>query len=119
MHLGACMAAGVGFAVQLCVAVCVCVCTSGWCVALACSACLAWERVCVHVAGGAAASQAEKCGQENKVQSLCKEFVSASVSPLLAVKLVSHIPAAGSDLQLGTGVESSHPHVLPQHLSHE
>lgn len=45
----------------------VCVCTPGWRTALACSACLAWECVCVHVAGGAAAPRAEKRSQENKV----------------------------------------------------
>lgn len=68
MHLDVCMAAGVGFALQLCVGgVCVCVCTPGWRTALACSACLAWECVCVHVAGGAAARRTEKRSQETKV----------------------------------------------------
>lgn len=43
--------------------------------------------------------------------------MSPSVSPLPEVKLVSHSPWAGSDLHLGTEVESFHSHVLPQHLS--
>lgn len=71
------------------------------------------------MAGGAAALQGEKCRQENEFQCLCKKLASASVPPLLTVKLVSHNPGAGSDLHLGAGVESSHLHVLPHYFSYK
>lgn len=101
--------------VHMCACTCVCARLVGlwhWLVVLA------WlGSMCVHVAGGAAAPQAEKRRHVNEVQTLWKELVSASVSPLPAVKLVSRSPGSGSDLQLGTEVESSHSHMLPQHLS--
>lgn len=78
----------VGFVLQVCVGLCVCVCASA-------SACLARECVCVHVFGGAAAPQAQK---KNKVQSISKELISASVSPPPLSDVVSHIPGARSDL---------------------
>lgn len=82
----------VGFAV-VCRAPCVCAP-----LALACGACSAWECVCVPAAGGAAAARAQKNRQENEVQSLFKELISASVSPPPLSDVVSHIPEARTDL---------------------
>lgn len=43
-------------------------------------------------------------------------LISASVSPLLALKWASGIQGVGSNLQLGAGVENSHPYMLLEHL---